>query len=538
MNSLKLAMPGGATSRARNAPGEIIVFLGPTLDREQAEKLLAARYLPPVACGDIVRSLRFRPKVIAIIDGVFEHTGSVWHKEILFALEEGVAVFGASSMGALRAAELASFGMIGVGRIFEAYRDGVYTDDDEVAVLHAGGSGEFGALSEPMVNIRATIERAAGERVIAAEVAERVVACAKEIFYQERSLKTAVEKARAGLSDGGQLDRLLRFAENGGYVDQKKLDALELIETLANLKLPLITARRGADRPSRSAVFHTLQTEVMCRPFEQSEVWVPEEEKVALEAKSLGSRYELLRSLAELVSLADAVARARGIVPAPEAIEGVFDGGDFGLGPAARDPAWATSNDLDDVGFTRLVQRLARIRTLLDDEGTRDRSRKGWRSYLLALLRAHGEYEQFRSPRRARGGGREAIVLRHLERSDREKFLFYRRMAKLWRVVDRAAKARGVGADGLPDELQDFADDFRADRNLETINATRAWLRRNDLDVGGFHRLVSSWARLHILCHNAQTDTLGVAEIADDVCWFHDALRLTGFYARLKETRL
>ena len=45
----------------------------------------------------------------------------------------GTQVFGAASMGALRAAELAPFGMIGVGAIFAAYRDGRLTGDDEVA---------------------------------------------------------------------------------------------------------------------------------------------------------------------------------------------------------------------------------------------------------------------------------------------------------------------------------------------------------------------------------------------------------------------
>ena len=39
-------------------------------------------------------------------------------------------------MGALRAAELHVFGMVGVGRVFELFRDGLLEDDDEVAVAH------------------------------------------------------------------------------------------------------------------------------------------------------------------------------------------------------------------------------------------------------------------------------------------------------------------------------------------------------------------------------------------------------------------
>ena len=58
---------------------------------------------------------------IGIVDGYFEGVLSVWHKEILWAMAEGIHVFGSASMGALRAAELHPFGMHGTGRIFEAF---------------------------------------------------------------------------------------------------------------------------------------------------------------------------------------------------------------------------------------------------------------------------------------------------------------------------------------------------------------------------------------------------------------------------------
>ena len=97
------------------AAGDIVVFLGPSLAAAEARQLLPARYLSPVRCGDVLRVRRLRPRAIAIIDGLFESISAVWHKEILLALEDGIAVFGASSMGALRAAELDTFGMVGIG---------------------------------------------------------------------------------------------------------------------------------------------------------------------------------------------------------------------------------------------------------------------------------------------------------------------------------------------------------------------------------------------------------------------------------------
>jgi hypothetical protein len=518
----------------RVAPHEIVVFLGPTLGRQAAETLLPARYLPPVACGDVIRALRVAPRVIAIVDGMFEGRAAVWHKEILLAMSRGVRVFGASSMGALRGAELAAFGMIGVGRIFEAYRDGLYTDDDEVAVLHSA-AGRHAAVSEPMVNIRATLAHAVAERVIAAEAADMVLARAKRTFYQERSLVTAVEQSRGPGADDAQLDALLRFVDSGGYVDQKRLDALELIQVLSGLELALAAPPRAPIDAGRSSLLRTLETDVSCQAFEHGYAWLPMAEKVAVEARSLGVTYTLLCELARLWSLGDAVARSRNIVPTPKMIEHVFDQDDFGLGPDARDPAWAIANDLSESGFEDFVHRLARVRAVIDQDEGHGRSRENWRAHLLMLLRGHGEYERGCTARGAKGG-RGAAVVRSLERREPQKLGLFRRMAKLWQVVDRAAEARGVGTDGLhDDELQDYADDFRVARGLDTRAATHAWLRRNDLDARGFTQLVTAWATRDILFHNAQTDTLGVAEATDDPCWFHDVLRFTGVYSRLRQ---
>ncbi len=113
-----------------------VVFVGPTLDTKDLAAAAEFIALPPVSQGDVYRAARRRPSAIGIIDGYFSGAPSVWHKEILWAMSEGVPVFGSASMGALRAAELHVFGMRGVGKIFEAFRDGALEDDDEVAVVH------------------------------------------------------------------------------------------------------------------------------------------------------------------------------------------------------------------------------------------------------------------------------------------------------------------------------------------------------------------------------------------------------------------
>ncbi len=168
---------------------ETVVFVGPSLDPARAADLLpSAQLRPPVRLGDVCAAVLDGFDVIVVIDGFFEQVPTVWHKEILWALSEGCAVYGASSMGALRAAELAPFGMCGVGTIFERFRDGTYNDDDEVTIVHADDD-EFGyrPLSVAMASIREALEQAVLDGTCGFEDARTLVARSKARHYSERS---------------------------------------------------------------------------------------------------------------------------------------------------------------------------------------------------------------------------------------------------------------------------------------------------------------------------------------------------------------
>jgi len=138
----------------------IAVFLGPSLDQATARTLLPANYYPPVRMGDVYRLVTCGVRLIVIIDGVFHGTAPVWQREIVAAMQNGITVVGASSMGALRAVELETFGMIGHGTIVDWYRAGRIEGDDEVALIHADGEYGYRAMSEPLVNIRWNLDRA------------------------------------------------------------------------------------------------------------------------------------------------------------------------------------------------------------------------------------------------------------------------------------------------------------------------------------------------------------------------------------------
>ena len=165
----------------------IAVFLGPSLPRAVADSILQAQYLPPAGQGDLLKLLPQQPNVVVVIDGLFEDRPAIWHNEILLALERGVKVIGAASMGALRAAELWRYGMMGVGCIFRAYRRSWLNDNSEVAVLHA--PVELGAfpLTEALVNVRATCRAAIRENVLSTDQASAFVTFAAGIYYKDRT---------------------------------------------------------------------------------------------------------------------------------------------------------------------------------------------------------------------------------------------------------------------------------------------------------------------------------------------------------------
>lgn len=182
-----------------------------------------------------------------LIDGYFEHTRSVWHKEILWALYRGARVVGAASLGALRAVELEPFGMIGVGQVFEWFRKGALEDDDEVALVHESADRGYRSISEAMVNIRATLARAVIEGILSPEQAAAIVSAQKARFYPSRTLDgMATSPDTAALSC--DWDALAKWLVTG-RVNQKAADAVRAFEFVATFE-ESGPASAGARRPS------------------------------------------------------------------------------------------------------------------------------------------------------------------------------------------------------------------------------------------------------------------------------------------------
>jgi hypothetical protein len=208
-----------------------IIFAGPSLPPSARPIDPCLVWRPPVQRDDIYHAALDRPTAIGIIDGRFDAVPSVRHREIAWAIERGIRVYGAASMGALRAAELADFGMKGVGRVFQWYRDGTLVDDGDVAVVHGPEELDYVQLSTPTVNLEATIQKAVRAGVLDQKLATLVIACARSVNYQTRTLSAVFRSA----ADRGVPQAILiplREWIDTGWTDQKRLDSEEMIQVI------------------------------------------------------------------------------------------------------------------------------------------------------------------------------------------------------------------------------------------------------------------------------------------------------------------
>ncbi|MFJ5220926.1 TfuA-like protein [Streptomyces sp. NPDC088354] len=165
----------------------IHAYLGPSLPGADAAKIVPGLILhPPVIHGDLLIHDIAPGDVVVIVDGYYHQQTAVRHKEVLHLLKRGVMVIGASSMGALRAAELEPFGMIGCGWVFQQYRSGRIIADDAVALMH-GPEPDYVPMSVPLVEIMFSTEKAVAQGLLDAEIGERACSLASNLHYTERS---------------------------------------------------------------------------------------------------------------------------------------------------------------------------------------------------------------------------------------------------------------------------------------------------------------------------------------------------------------
>lgn len=330
-----------------------VIFAGPTLPAEAVRSVLPdAVVLPPARQGDVWRAVQSHaPRAVGLIDGVFLHEPAVWHREILWALSEGVHVFGAASMGALRAAELAAFGMRGVGRVFAAYIGGTwpgfadaFEDDDEVAVIHAPAALGAAPLSDAMVDLRETLLAAEAAGLLRRAERDALFAALKALPFPDRSFSRLADLAGAALP----ADRAsaLRAWLPAGKIACKRRDAEAMLAELA--------AFLRAGPPPFAPKFRFEQVQVW-QDFVRDEAGAPSAEE-ALVLAELRLRPDEWRQAA-LAALGRLAARNEAAA-SDAAARQAFDRLRIAHGLARRVDldGWLGANAMDHAGLARLME--------------------------------------------------------------------------------------------------------------------------------------------------------------------------------------
>jgi hypothetical protein len=334
--------------------------------------------------------------------------------------------------------------MVGVGSIFEAFRDGLLEDDDEVAVAHGQADTGFLPGSEAMVNIRATLDRAKREAVVSAETAAELTTLAKRTFYAERNYATLLQAgAELGL-DSRELAKLRSFLEQG-RIDQKRLDAEQLLSHLQDWLAETPQPKRVSYSFEPTDAWHEAQR-LATSTLGQSPQAATSDDAGLLEELKLADAYNATHARAVARGWSLEAARRAGVRADALAVRTAVETfrRDQGLTERQAFEHWRDEQRLDAAGLTRFFE---------------DRARAAWaeplsaalaQAHLKAELQASGLYGRFaeRAERKAKGlaqVGLSSPSLRDAQLDESELWRWYFAELRLIPPSDLDAFARSRG---------------------------------------------------------------------------------------------
>ncbi|MFE3410867.1 TfuA-like protein [Streptomyces mirabilis] len=233
------------------AEGRIHVYVGPTCPADEIlQRFPEVVVHPPASHGDFFSSEIGSGDVAVVVDGFYHHRLGLRHKEYLYALDRGVTVIGAASIGALRALELSAFGMQGFGSVYELYRAGVFDGDDAVAVAHEDGA-PYSSLSVPLVNLHAAAQAASSAGVLRRSDVDNVISALRSEYYPSRTQARVLHiLRRAGWPELAEWYER-QVADDPHVFDRKRRDCLSAVDAAHHLvaagAVGRVTGAEGAD---------------------------------------------------------------------------------------------------------------------------------------------------------------------------------------------------------------------------------------------------------------------------------------------------
>ena len=226
-------------------------YSGLTLNEAELHaRLPGAELAAPIARGELLRDIRKQCNVVLIVDGKFHHSMSVSPSDILDALRAGIRVYGSSSMGALRACELESYGMIGHGKVFELVKSHRAFEDDFLGQVFAPDNPTGAHLA--FIDVYFNCETLHRKGEMSTEAFRTVTRLYAGLHYSERTPAALLRLCRSAFKGD---ERLLALVERATRKmgSQKKRDAHGL---LGLVKRELASIERLNRRVTRSLAPH------------------------------------------------------------------------------------------------------------------------------------------------------------------------------------------------------------------------------------------------------------------------------------------
>lgn len=213
-----------------------VIFLGPSLSREKARKILDADYRLPAKKGDLLQLILKEVNIVGLVDGYFLQDYPPTPIEVYnLVRKRNVKVFGSSSLGALRAVELGKYGMMGIGKIFRLFRDGILESDDEVAVTFTDYTNY---KSEALIDIRYNLFLAQKYKIIDNTTGRSILKVSKQTYFPYRTYEDILDKCRLKYPEiGSQLESFRDYILNNKK-SLKERDAVRLLKHIKNIYDP------------------------------------------------------------------------------------------------------------------------------------------------------------------------------------------------------------------------------------------------------------------------------------------------------------
>ncbi|MDP9810791.1 hypothetical protein J2W42_003654 [Rhizobium tibeticum] len=213
-----------------------VIFAGPSFGADIGTLRAGSpsiHFRGPAARGDILQAVQDGARAIGIVDGYFGEVPSVWHKEILYALQHNVVVVGGASMGALRAAECAAFGMVGLGSIYEDYAQGRLIDDEAVALVHAPEELGWLPLSIAWVDFQPTIDDLYRTGAVSLAEHKMLLLAGRLLHFSKRTYPKVVEGC--AFPKDGRAKEILRIIRSR-KIERKRQDAELVLQYLQDVE--------------------------------------------------------------------------------------------------------------------------------------------------------------------------------------------------------------------------------------------------------------------------------------------------------------